>query len=72
MSDPTLEQLQDMGVRCRGLRSYLWFKHFVEVGRLDLAEYFLGKCWRRHGSLPNSWSTMRDELDAARAARNKK
>lgn len=68
--DITLEQLQDMGVRCKTLRWYLWFKHFVEVGPLDLAAYFLGKCWRRHGDLPESWTAMRDELDAAVARSN--
>lgn len=67
----TLEQLQDMGVRNSTLRYYLWFKHFVEIGRLDLAAYFLGKCWRRHGGLPESWSTLRDELDAANRAQLK-
>ncbi len=63
--DITLEQLQEMGVRSSTMRYYLWFKHFVETGDLDIAAYFLGKCWRRHGHLPESWSAMRDELDEA-------
>ncbi len=65
----TLERLQEMGVRSRPMRYYLWFKHFVEVGNCEVAAYFLGKCWRRHGHLPESWAAMRDELDAAKRAR---
>lgn len=63
----TLEKLQDMGVRSSALRWYLWFKHFVEVGNVDVAAYFLGKCWRHRGDLPESWTALRDELDAARS-----
>ncbi len=66
-----LEQLQDIGVRSKTLRYYLWFKHFVEIGKLDFAAYFLGKCWRRHGDLPESWHVLHDDLDRAKRAQLK-
>ena len=68
MSDITLEELQDMGVRCSTMRSYLWFKHFVEVGPLDVAAYFLGRIYKRSSDLPEAWTSLREQLDGARAA----
>lgn len=68
--DITIEQLQELGVRSKTLRYYLWFKHFVEVGKFDVAAYFLGKCWRRHGDLPEKWTALRDELDKAKLNHN--
>ena len=67
MNTITIEQLQDMGQRSTTLRWYLWFKHFVEVGPLDIADYFLGKLYRRGSVLPETWSDLLLELDAAKA-----
>ncbi len=63
----TLEELQDMGVRCSTMRSYLWFKHFVEVGPLDVAAYFLGRIYKRSSALPESWSALQKQLEEAEA-----
>ena len=67
MNTITIEQLQDMGHRSSTMRWYLWFKHFVEVGLLDVADYFLGKLYRPRIVLPEAWSDLRDQLDAAKA-----
>lgn len=67
MGDITLEELQDMGVRCSTMRSYLWFKHFVEVGPLDVAAYFLGRLYKRCSDLPEPWSQLQKQLEAAEA-----
>ncbi len=65
MSDITLEELQNMGVRSNTMRSYLWFKHFVEVGPLDVAAYFLSRIYRR-SDLPETWTELQEQLEAAR------
>lgn len=67
MSNITLEELQDMGVRCSTMRSYLWFKHFVEVGPLDVAAYFLGRIYKRSRDLPEPWSELQKQLEDAEA-----
>lgn len=71
MTEMPLNWLQYIGHSCTTIRWYLWFKHFMELRRLEHAEYFLDKLYRRREDMlekcPQTWNAIGAEFDAAQA-----
>ncbi len=59
MTDMPVQVLRNMGLRCTAMRYYWWFKHFLEVGPLENAEYFLQLLRNREKQLPEPWERLR-------------
>ena len=59
-----VQVLRNMGLRCVAMRYYWWFKHFLEVGPLDNAAYFLALLRNRDKQLPEPWEALKDEYHA--------